>query len=77
VVGLCNVIGIRDGVHVGGGATVHALAHVTFGDGPNIGTLGLGVVGNRGCTTLSDGVSVAIGFVLPWWRVGKRISLSF
>ncbi len=73
-VGSCNMIGIQVGVLVGGGVTVRALARVTLGDGPNVGTLGSGVVGDGGRSTLGDGMSVAIGFVVPWWRVVRRIS---
>jgi hypothetical protein len=39
-------------VCVGGGAIVRALAHFTLGDGPSVGTLGSGVVGDCGGTTL-------------------------
>jgi hypothetical protein len=64
-VGSCNMVGIWDGVHVGGGATVRALTCVTLGDGPDVGTLCSGVVGDRGQSSLGDGMSVAIGFVVP------------
>ncbi len=46
-VGSCDVVGIQDGLRVGGGATLFVLVCVTLGDGPNVGTLGSGVVGNR------------------------------
>ena len=69
--GSCNVVGIQIGVLVGGGAIEHALARVTLSDGPSIGTLGSGVVGDRGHSSLGDGVSVAIGFDVPWWRTGR------
>jgi hypothetical protein len=59
-VGSCNVVGIQVGVIVGGGAIKHALARVTLGDGPSVGTLGSGMAGDLGCSTLGDGVSVAI-----------------
>ncbi len=62
---------------VGGGAIEHALAPVTLGDGPSVGTLGSGAVGDCGRSTLDDGMSVAIGFDVPWWRIGRRISCSF
>ncbi len=62
---------------VGGGAIERALAHVTLGDGPSIGTLGSGVAGNHGRSTLGDGVSVAIGFDVPLWRTGRRMSRRF
>ncbi len=75
--GSCNVVGIQIGVLVGGGAIEHALACVTLSDGPSVGTLGSGVVGDRGRSSLSDGVSVAIGFDVPWWRTGRRISRRF
>ncbi len=74
--GSCDVVGIQVGVHVVGGAIVCALVHVTLGDGPSIGTLGSGMVGYHGHGTLSDGMSVAIGFDVPWWRIGRRISWS-
>jgi hypothetical protein len=73
----CNVVGIQVGVHIGGGEIVYALARVTLGDGPGIGTLGSGVVGNHGCSTLGDSVSVAIGFDLALGRIGRRLSHSF
>jgi hypothetical protein len=73
----CNVVGIQVGLLVGGGAIERALVRITLGDGPRIGTLGSGVAGNRGRSTLGDGVSVAIGFDVPWWRTGRRISHSF
>jgi hypothetical protein len=76
-VGACNVVGIQIRVRVGWGATVRALACATLSDGPIVGTLGSGVVGDHGRSTLGDGVSVAIGFVVPWRRVGRRISGSF
>ena len=76
-VGSCDVVGIRDGLCVDGGAILHAFACITLGDGPGFGTLGSGMVGNHGRSTLGDGVSVVIGFVVPWWRVERRISLSF
>jgi hypothetical protein len=44
-----------------GGAIERALARVTLGDGPSIGTLGSGVADDHGRSTLGDGVSVAIG----------------
>jgi hypothetical protein len=76
-VGSCDVVGIHVGVLVGGGAIECALAHVALSDGPSIGTLGSGVVGDCGKSILGDGVSVAIGFDVPWWRTGRRISRSF
>jgi hypothetical protein len=76
-VGSCDVGGIRDGLRVGGGAMLHALVCVTLGDGPGVGTLGSGVVGNRGRSTLGDGVSVASRFVVSWWSIGRRMSCSF
>jgi hypothetical protein len=75
-VGSCDVVGIWDGLCVGGRAMLRALMRITFGDGLNIGTLGSRVVGNLGRSTLVDGASVASGFVL-WWRVGRRISCRF
>jgi hypothetical protein len=76
-VGSCDVVGIQVERRVGGRAIFCALVCVTLGDGPGGGTLDSGVVGNRGCSTLGDGVSVASGFIVPWWRVGRRISHSF
>jgi hypothetical protein len=73
-VGTCNVLGIQVRVPVGG--TVHALA-CYLGNGPNVGTHGSGMVGDRGRSTLGDGMSVAIELVVPWWRVERRISRSF
>jgi hypothetical protein len=65
-VGSCNVVGVREGVLVGGGETAHTLACITLGDGPGVGTLGSGVAGDLGQSTLGDGMSVAIGFDVPW-----------
>ncbi len=62
---------------VGERAIECALASITLGDGPSVGTLGSGVAGDRGRCTLGDGVSVAIGFDVPWWRTGIRISCRF
>jgi hypothetical protein len=76
-VGSCNVVGIWVGVRVGWEATVHALVRITLGDGLIVGTLDFGVVGNCGRSALGDGVSVVIGYVVPWWRVGRGISCSF
>jgi hypothetical protein len=76
-VGSCNVVGVLVGVLVGGGEVERALARVILGDGPSVGTLGSGVVGNPGHNTLGDGVSVGIGFDVPWWSTGRRISRSF
>jgi hypothetical protein len=75
--GSCDVVGIQVWVLVGGGAIVHELARVILGDGPSIGTLGSGMLGNHGHSTLGDGVSVANGFDVPWWRMGIRKSHSF
>jgi hypothetical protein len=44
----------------------------TLGDGLVVCTLGSGVVGNRGRSTLGDGVPVVGG-----WSVGRRILQSF
>jgi hypothetical protein len=76
-VGSCDVVGIWNVLRVGGGSTLCALARVTLSDGNNIGTLGSNMVGNHGNSTLGDGVSVASVFVVPWWRVERRISCSF
>ncbi len=77
--GSCDVVGIRDGMLIGGGAIFLALACVTLSDVLGVCTLGscAGVVGNRGCSTLGAGVSVASGFVVPWLSIGRRISRSF
>jgi hypothetical protein len=77
VVGSCDVVGVQDRLRDGGGATLRALACIILSDGPGVGTLNSGVVGNPGCSTLGDGVSVASGFVVPWWRVERRILLGF
>ncbi len=53
---------------------MRALARVTLGDGPSVGTLGSGGVGDHGRSTLGDGVSVVVGFVVLWWRIEMRIS---
>ncbi len=59
MVGSCDVVDVWDGLRGGGRATLRALACVTLYDGPNVGTLGSGAVGNRGRSTLGDRVSVA------------------
>ncbi len=73
----CDVVGIWVELHVGGNATLPALACVTLGDGPGIGTLGSGVVGNHGRSILGDGVLVASRFVALGQSIGRRISHSF
>jgi hypothetical protein len=75
--GSCDVVGIQIGMCIGGGATVRALACITLGDGPGIGTLGFSMVGDGGCSTLGDEVTVALGFIVPWWRIGRRTLRSF
>jgi hypothetical protein len=59
------------------GGKLCALVRITLGDGPSVGTLGSGMAGDPGHSTLADGVSVAIGFDVPWWRIGQRIAHSF
>jgi hypothetical protein len=76
-VGSCDVLGVWVGLHVGGGAMLRALAWITLGDGPGLGTLGSGVVGNRGHSNLSDGVPVASRFIAPGRSIGRGISHSF
>ncbi len=78
VVGSCDVVGIQVGLHGGGGAMLHALGHVTLGDGSGIGTLssGMVVVGNRGLSTLGDGLLVANRFVAPRRGIARRTSHS-
>ncbi len=76
-VGSCDVVDIRVGLHVDEGAILRELACITLGDGPGIGTLGSSGVGNHGCSTLGDGVSMASGFVDPGWSIGRIISYSF
>ncbi len=73
----CDKVGIQVGVLVGGEAIERALACVTLGDVPSIGTLSSGMADDHGCSTLGDGVSVTIEFDVPWWRTGRRISRSF
>jgi hypothetical protein len=77
VVGSCHMVGIQVGVFVGGGAIEFALVCITLGDGPSVITLSSGMVGNRGHSTLGDGMPVVIGFDVPWWRTGRRISCRF
>ncbi len=76
-VGPCNVVGIQVRVLAGGGAIEHALVCVTIGDGPSVSNLGSGVAVDHGRNILGDSVSVAIGFDVPWWRIGRRISHRF
>jgi hypothetical protein len=76
-VGSCNVVGVQVRVLVGGGAIEHALVCITLNDGPSIGNLGSGMVGDCGHSTLGDGMSGVIGFDVPWWRTGRRISPRF
>ncbi len=56
---------------MGGGGLLRATARSTLGDGLVICTLGSGVVGNCGWSTLNDGVLVVGG-----WSVGRRILRS-
>ncbi len=76
-VGSCNVVSVWVVVHVVGGAIVRALAYTTLGDRPSVGTLGSGMGGDCGHSTLSDGMSVAMGFDVPRLRIGRKILHSF
>jgi hypothetical protein len=76
-VGSCDVVGVQVGLLLGGGAIERALVRVTLSDEPSVGPLGSSVAGNYGHSTLGDSMSVVIGFDVPWWRTGRRISLSF
>ncbi len=60
-----------------GGAIVRALARITLGDRPGLGTLGSGLASNRGHSTLGDGVTVASRIVAPAQSIGRRISWTF
>ncbi len=76
-VGSCDVVGIQDGLRIGGGTILRALACVPFGDRPSVVTHGSGMVGDCGHSTLGDGVSVASRFFCALVESWKRISYSF
>jgi len=57
-VGSFEVVGARVGLCMGGAVLLRARACITLGDGLVVGTLGSGVVGNRGQSILGDGVPV-------------------
>ena len=76
-VGSCEVVGVRVGLCVGGGGLLRAAARSTLGDGLVVGTLGSGVAGIRGWSTLGDGVTVVGGAGVVCWSDGRRISRSF
>ncbi len=61
---------------MGGGRLLRATARSTLGDGLVVGTLVSGVVGNRGRSTLGDGVQGVGGGCASCWNVGWRILQS-
>jgi len=71
------MVEVQAGLCVGSGGLFCAAVCITLGDGLVIGTLSSGVVGNRGQSTLSDGVPVVGGAGASGWSVGRRISRSF
>ena len=61
---------------MGGGGLLRAMARSTLGDGLVVGTLVSGVVGNRGRSTLGDGIQGVGGGCASCWSVGRRILRS-
>ncbi len=75
-VGSCEVVGVRVVLCVGSGGLLRAAARSTRGDGLVAGTLGSGVAGIRGRSTLGDGVTVLGGSGVFCWSDGRRILRS-
>ena len=75
-VGSFEVVGVRIGLGMGSGGLLRVTAHSTLGDGLLVGTLVSGVAGNRGRSTLGDGVPVVGGGDEFFWSVGRRIFRS-
>jgi hypothetical protein len=75
-VGSFEVVGVRVGLGMGGGRLLRATARSTLGDGLVVGTLVSGIAGNRGWSTLGDGVQGVGGGDAFCWSVGRRISQS-
>ena len=75
-VGSFAVVVVRVGLGMGGGGLLRATARSTLGDGLVIDTLISGVAGNRGRSTLSDGVQGVSGGGAFCWSVGRSILQS-
>jgi hypothetical protein len=75
-VGSFEVVGVQVGLGMGGGGVLRATARSTLGDGLVVGNLVSGVVGNRGQSTLGDGVQGVGGSCASCWSVGWRILCS-
>jgi hypothetical protein len=75
-VGSFEVVGVRVGLGMGGGGLLCATTRSTLGDGLVVGTLVSGIVGNRGQSTLGDGVQGVGGGCAFCWSVGRRILQS-
>ena len=75
-VGSFEVVGVQVGLGMGGGGLLRATARSTLGDGLVVDTLVSGIVGNRGQSTLGDGVLGVDGGCAFCWSVGRRILWS-
>ena len=76
VVGSFEVVGVRVGLGMGGGGLLRVTARSTLTDGLVVGTLVSGFAGNRGRSTLGDGVPVVGGGDAFCWSVDRRILRS-
>ena len=76
-VGSFEVVGVRVGLGMGGGGILRVTARSTLGDGLVVGTLIYGIAGNRGQSTLGDGVRGVGGSDTFCWSVGRRILWSW
>ena len=75
-VGSFEVVGVRVRLGIGSGGLLRATARSTLGDGFVVCTLASGIAGNRGWSTLGDGVPVVGGGDAFFWSIGIGIFWS-
>ena len=75
-VGSFEVVGIQVGLGMGGGGLLRATVRSTLGDGLVVSNLVSGIAGNRGRSTLGDGVQGVGGGCASCWNVCRRILRS-